>query len=89
MPLSGTRASAPSSQGLVGPPHPFLPRVSSRDLVVRRTADGWLVEDASGRPICEILRSLAEARLVSRTFVPERGRVWVCDGRDWSVLDDD
>jgi len=47
------------------------------------------VEDATGRRICETLQSIAEARLIGRTFVPPRGRVWVCREKEWSLLDDD
>jgi hypothetical protein len=47
------------------------------------------VEDATGRRICETLQSIAEARLIGRTFVPPRGRVWICREQEWSLLDDD
>lgn len=69
--------------------HPLQPKISTRDLVLRQTGDGWDVEDATGRRICETLSSMAEARLVGRTFVTSRGRVWVCHSHGWSVLDDD
>jgi hypothetical protein len=69
--------------------HPILPQLNNRDLVLRSTTQGWLVEDASGRQICETLESMAEARLVSRTFVLPRGRVWVCRSEGWAVLDED
>ena len=75
--------------GVVASLHPILPRLTNRDLVLRNTAEGWLVEDATGRQICETLDSIAEARLIGRTFVPSRGRVWVCRDDGWTVLDDD
>lgn len=68
---------------------PVLPKLSTRDLVLRESGTGWLVEDASGRQICETLTSIAEARLIGRTFVPARGRVWVCQAGRWAPLDDD
>ena len=69
--------------------HPLLPRLTNRDLVLRSTTEGWLVEDAAGHRICETLDSIAEARLIGRTFVPPRGRVWVCCEDGWTLLDDD
>ncbi len=73
----------------MGATHPLLPKVAPRDLVLRSTPKGWLVEDAKGRQICETLDNIAEARLVGRTFVAPRGRVWVCDAGGWSLLDED
>ena len=69
--------------------HPLLPRLTNRDLVLRNTTEGWLVEDAAGHQICETLDSIAEARLIGRTFVPPRGRVWVCRDDGWTLLDED
>jgi hypothetical protein len=69
--------------------HPLLPAVTDRDLLVRHTADGWRVDDGYGRPICETLASIAEARLIGRTCVSARGRVWLRDLHGWVVLDDD
>jgi len=63
--------------------------LTDRDVLVRSTADGWRVEDARGRPICETLSSIAEARLVGRTCVPARGRVWVRGPHGWVLLDED
>jgi hypothetical protein len=73
----------------VASPHPLLPRLTGRDLVLRSTKEGWLVENSAGLRICETLDSIAEARLIGRTFVPPRGRVWVCRDEEWSLLDDD
>jgi hypothetical protein len=67
----------------------LLPRLSPHDLVLRREAGVWHVEHASGQPVCEPVPTLAEARVIGRTFVEKTGRVWVCEGRHWSVLDDD
>lgn len=69
--------------------HPMLPRLSHRDIVLRDTTHGWRVEDATGRPMCESLASIAEARLIGRTFVPARGKVWMCRTTGWVLLDDD
>ena len=75
--------------GVVATMHPLLPKLTNRDIVLRDTTTGWLVEDANGRPICETLDSIAEARLVGRTFVPPRGKVWVCRKEGWQLLDED
>lgn len=69
--------------------HPRLPRISAGDLVLRQTSQGWHVEDAGGRQICEPLTTMAEARLIGRTFVLGQGRVWVRTTDGWSVLDGD
>ena len=69
--------------------HPLLPRLTKLDLVLRSTTEGWFVEDATGRQICETLDSIAEARLIGRTFVQPRGRVWVCRDEGWTLLDDE
>jgi len=69
--------------------HPLLPKLATRDIVLRDTTVGWLVEDANGCPICETLDSIAEARLVGRTLVPARGKVWVCRKEGWELLDED
>jgi len=58
-------------------------------MVLRDTTTGWLVEDPNGRPMCETLGSIAEARLLGRTFVPARGKVWVCRTDGWELLDED
>jgi hypothetical protein len=76
-------------RGVVPALHPILPQLTTRDIVLRATTVGWLVEDAHGRPICETLDSIAEARLVGRTFVPARGKVWVCRKEGWALLDED
>lgn len=65
------------------------PELSPLDLVLRQTSQGWHVTDASGRPVCEVLHSKAEARLIGRTFAMGRGRVWVHEPTGWSVLDGD
>ena len=65
------------------------PELAPRDLVLRRTSQGWHVMDATGRPVCEVLHSMAEARLIGRTFAMGRGRVWVQEPAGWSVLDGD
>lgn len=75
-------------KGTVGP-HPVLPRLSSHDLVLRHDDRAWHVEHATGQPMCEPVTSLAEARLIGRTFVEAAGRVWVCEGGLWAVLDKD
>jgi hypothetical protein len=75
--------------GVVALLHPILPHLTNRDLVLRSTREGWLVEDATGHQICETLDSIAEARLIGRTFVLPRGRVWVCREDGWALLDDD
>lgn len=85
----GTNPVRRSSYTIVGSSHSPLPGIAPRDLVLRYTGTGWFVEDARGRPVCERLDNVAEARLIGRTFVPPRGRVWVCDVRGWSVLDED
>ena len=69
--------------------HPVIPMMFQRDLVIRETPGGWRVEDVDGRALCEPLRSLGEARLVGRTFVPAAGQVWVQRGAGWSRLDRD
>jgi len=73
----------------VGVTQPRLPELASLDLVLRWTSDGWRIEDAHGRGVCDRLDRIAEARLVARTIVSPRGRVWVRDDHGWSVLDDD
>ncbi|WP_239488597.1 hypothetical protein [Luteitalea sp. TBR-22] len=65
------------------------PKLSSRDLVLRQTGQGWRVEDATGRQVCETLSSMAEARLIGRTFAVGRARVWVYRQERWSLLDGD
>jgi hypothetical protein len=74
---------------VVATAHPLLPNLSDRDLVLRHTPSGWLVEDASGWPVYETLASIAEARLIARTLVPEGGRVWVCRPSGWALIDED
>lgn len=69
--------------------HPLLPNLSDRDLVVRHTQTGWLVADATGRQVCELLDSIAEARLIARTLVLEGGRIWVCRPTGWMLIDED
>jgi hypothetical protein len=76
-------------EGVVATAHPLLPALSDRDLVLRYTTDGWRVEDATGRQVCETLASIAEARLIARTVVPEGGRVWVCRPTGWTLIDED
>jgi len=76
-------------QDVVATAHPLFPNLSDRDLVLRHTPAGWLVEDASGRPVCETLTSIAEARLIARTLVPAGGRVWVCRSTGWGLIDED
>jgi hypothetical protein len=48
--------------------------------VLRETPSGWFVEG----PL-----SLAEARLVGRTFASPAARVWMRSQRGWSLLDQD
>jgi hypothetical protein len=67
----------------------MIPRLRPGDLVLRSTDVGWRVEDAGGRQICEVLHTIAEARLIGRTFVAPRGRVWICERAGWSLLDPD
>ena len=74
---------------VVATAHPLLPNLSDRDLVLRHTAAGWFVEDAAGRPVCETLASIAEARLIARTLVAPGGRVWVCRSSGWGLIDED
>lgn len=69
--------------------HPLLPNLSDRDLVLRHTPAGWIVEDAHRRPVCETLASIGEARLIARTLGPEGGRVWVCRSSGWALIDED
>ena len=62
---------------------------SRGDVVLRRGVRGWLVADASGRCLCETLENIGEARLVGRTLVVGRGRVWLLADGTWSLLDED
>jgi hypothetical protein len=70
-------------------PHPRLPHFVALDLRVRHAPEGWLVEDAGGRRLYDTAASLAEARLIARTVVPEGGRVWVRQSTGWTLIDED
>lgn len=69
--------------------HPLLPKLSDRDIVLICTTAGWRVENAAGRQMCETLASIAEARLIARTVVPDGGRVWVAGRNGWTLMDED
>jgi len=86
--MGTTGTPAPSNRD-VSHPHPLLPQLAPQDLILRRKEDGWHVERARGGAVCEPLASLAEARLVGRTFAAACGRVWVYEERRWCVLDGD